>query len=203
MRLGAATWVTTTSLLAVAVGAAAQDAGPATRTPVPPPFQLPAGAKVRLTSTILPGGVVVGRIGSSTDDALGLVLPGPDDSPFGTPVLVPRASVTRIQVSLGYKRHTLQGAILGAVAGAALGAAWEVDPATCDSYSSDTFCSRGEAVAAGSLGFAVIGALVGHIVKTERWQNVSVEALAPRSSDASSRPRGRLAAAGLAVTVRF
>ena len=201
MRFWHATLVAVT-LLAPAAGAGAQESAPA-RPPVPPPFQIPSGTKVRLSSTALPGGVVEGRVGSSTDEALGLVLPGPADAPFGTPVLVPRASVTRLQVSVGYRRYTLHGAALGALAGAAAGAAWEVDPATCDSYSSETFCSRGEAVAIGALSFAAIGALVGHLVKTERWQNVSVEALAPPRSSDTSRPRGRWAAAGLAVTVRF
>ena len=198
MRFWHATLVAVT-LLAPAAGAGAQESAPP-RPPVPPPFQIPSGTKVRLSSTALPGGVVEGRVGSSTDEALGLVLPGPADAPFGTPVLVPRSSVTRLQVSVGYRRYTLHGAALGALAGAAAGAAWEVDPATCDSYSSDTFCSRGEAVAIGALSFAAIGALVGHLVKTERWQNVSVEALAPPRSSSGG---GRGPTVGARIAVRF
>jgi hypothetical protein len=176
---------------------------PPERGPEPPVFHIPAGARVRLSTNALPGGMIEGRVTSSTDDALGLVLPGPDDSPFGgTPVVVPRASVTDARVYIGTRRYTLFGAVGGALAGAALGAAAQVDEYNCDA-SSDAFCSRGEAIAIGAGSGALIGGVVGHFVKTERWQRVSIEALAPRSSAGPSRPRARGAAAGLAVTVRF
>lgn len=200
MRLGTGTWAAA-ALLAVAGVASAQDLP--VPSPDPPVFHLPAGARVRLSSTALPGGMIEGRVTSSTADALGLLLPGPDDSPFGgTPVVVPRSSVTDARVYLGTRRYALLGGVAGTLVGAALGAAAQVDEYNCDA-SSDAFCSRGEAIAIGAVTGAVIGAVVGHFVKSDRWQRVSVEALAPRSSAGPSRPRGRWAAAGLAVTVRF
>lgn len=201
MRLGTGTW-TAAVLLALAGVASAQDVPPE-RGPEPPVFQIPAGARVRLSSTALPGGMIEGRVTTSTEDALGLMLPGPDDSPFGgTPVVVPRASVTDARVYIGTKRYTLVGVVGGALAGAAIGAAEQIDASDCG-LDSDAFCSRGEAIAIGGLSGALIGGVVSHFVKSERWQRVSIEALAPRSSSGPSRPRGRWAAAGLAVTVRF
>ena len=65
---------------------AAQEPPVAPGVPEPPAFQIPPGAKVRLASTALPGGFVVGRVTSSTEDVLGLTLAG-DDAPFtGTPI---------------------------------------------------------------------------------------------------------------------
>jgi hypothetical protein len=201
MRFGIGT-PAAAALLALAGVASAQDVPPQ-RGPEPPVFQIPAGARVRLSSTVLPGGMIEGRVTTSTDDALGLVLPGPNDSPFGgTPVVVPRSSVTDARVYIGTKRYTAVGGLAGGLAGAALGAAAQVDDSDCGT-NSDAFCSRGEAIVIGAVTGALIGGVVGHFVKTERWQRVSIEALAPRSSAGPSRPRVRRAAAGLAVTVRF
>ena len=171
--------------------------------PEPPTFQIPPGAKVRLASTALPGGFVVGRVTSSTDDVLGLTLAG-DDSPFtGTPIVIPRASVTSAQVSLGRHSYWKMGALFGAIAGAAAGAAAPIDPATCDSYSSDTFCSRGEAIGISAVAGAFLGGLVGAVIKTEKWQKVSVEVLAPRSSADRAGPRRHGGAVAARVAVRF
>ena len=190
-------------LWGAAAWAAAQEPPVSAGVPEPPTFQIPPGAKVRLSSTALPNGVVVGRVTSSTDEALGLMIAS-DGSPFtGTPMLIPRASVTSVQVSLGTKRYTLPGALFGAIAGAAAGAAAPIDTATCDSYSSDTFCSRGEAVAVMTVASGVIGAVVGALIKTEKWQRVSVEVLAPRSSASRAAPTGHRGGVAAQVALRF
>ena len=190
-------------LWGAAAWAAAQEPPVAPGVPEPPAFQIPPGAKVRLASTALPGGFVVGRVTSSTDAALGLTVAG-DESPFtGTPILIPRASVTRAEVSLGRHSYWKVAALFGAMAGAAGGAAATIDPATCDSYSSDTFCSRGEAIGISAAAGALLGGLVGAVIKTEKWQKVSVEVLAPRSSAGRAAPRGRGGAIAAQVAVRF
>lgn len=184
---GAASWAAAQS------GPAASDA-----LPEPPTFQIPAGAKVRVASSAIPGGTVEGRVVSSTDEALALML-GADDAPFGGgQVVIPRASLTSVKVSMGRRGHALHGAVLGALLGAAGGAAAEVDPQDCDS-SSDAFCSQGEAIAVSAAGGALLGALVGAVVKTEKWQKVSVEVLAPRSATGRSGVRP----VGVAAQVAF
>ena len=190
-------------LWGAAAWAAAQEPPVSAVVPEPPTFQIPPGAKVRLASTALPGGFVVGRVTSSTDDALGVTVAG-DDSPFmGAPIVIPRASVTSAQVSLGRHSYWKMGALFGAIAGAGAGAAATIDPATCDSYSSDTFCSRGEAIGISAVAGALLGGLVGAVIKTEKWQKVSVEVLAPRSSAGRAAPRGRGGAVAAQIAVRF
>jgi hypothetical protein len=202
MRLGKRWWVA--AVLWGAAGAAgAQEPGAgALPPPEPPAFLIPAGAKVRIGSRVMPGGVVEGRVTSSTDDTLGLIVAS-EDSPFGGGMMtIPRESVTSLQISTGKHGHALWGALVGAAAFAAWGAAAAVDPNDCGS-DSIAFCSRGEAVGGMALVGAGVGALVGAAVKVERWQNVSVEVLAPRSSAARPVPRGRSAAVAANVVFRF
>jgi hypothetical protein len=188
---------------ATASGAGAQEAPSGPALPPPPVFQLPAGAKVRLGSHLMPGGRVEGRVAFSTDDSLGLTVAS-DEAPFGGgTIAVPRASVTSLQMSMGYRRFGLVGALAGAIAGAAAGTAATVDKSTCDSGSSDSYCSRGEAIAVSAAAGALLGAIAGHFIKVERWQNVSVEVLAPRVSARRPVPRGRGADLAAQVAIRF
>jgi hypothetical protein len=189
-------------LCGAASGVGAQEAPSGSALPPPPVFQVPAGAKVRLRSHLMPGGLVEGRVAFSTDDSLGLTVAS-DDAPFGGgAIVVPRASVTSLQVSMGHKRFGLVGALFGAIAGAAAGTASTVDESTCDSWSSDTYCSRGEAIAVSAAAGALLGAIAGHFIKIERWQNVSVEVLAPRVG-ARAVPRGRGGELAAQVALRF
>jgi hypothetical protein len=150
----------------------------------------------------MPGGVIEGRVTSSGDDALGLMLAS-DDSPFGGgQVVVPRGSLTSLQISMGKHGHALLGLLVGTASFAAIGASVEVDPNDCGDDST-AFCSRGEAVGAMAFFGAGLGALVGAVIKTERWQNVSVEVLAPRSTAGRTAPRPRGAAVTAQVAFRF
>jgi hypothetical protein len=196
-------WWAAVVLCGAASGAGAQELPPGPGPlPEPPTFQIPTGAKVRVGSSLMPGGVVEGRVTSSTDDTLGLMIAA-DDSPFGGGTMViPRASVTNLQVSMGKHGHALWGALIGAGAFAALGATAAVDPNDCGSDSM-AFCSRGEAIGGMALVGAGVGALAGAAVRHERWQNVSVEVLAPRSSAIRSTLPGRGAAVAARVALRF
>jgi hypothetical protein len=150
----------------------------------------------------MPGGIVEGRVTSSTDDALGLAVAS-QDSPFGGGTMViPRASVTSLQMAMGKHGHALWGMLIGAAAFAALGATVTVDPNDCGPDST-AFCSRGEAIGGFALVGAGVGALIGVAVKHERWQNVSVEVLAPRSRAMRSVPSGRGGAVAVHVALRF
>jgi hypothetical protein len=205
MRIGASLSWATVVLWGTAGWAAAQaDPGvpSAGQPPEPPTFQIPAGARVRVSSSVMPGGVIEGRVTSSTDDALGLMLPS-DDSPFGGgQVVVPRGSLTSLQISMGKKGHALLGLLVGTASLAAIGAFAEVDPDDCGDDST-AFCSRAEAVGGMAFVGAGLGALVGAVIRTERWQNVSVEVLAPRSGAGRAAARRRGAALGAQVAFRF
>jgi hypothetical protein len=183
--------------------AVAQEAVQAGEVPEPPAFQVPAGARVRLASDALPGAAVVGRVSRWTDDILALAVSEPDAPLGGVPLAVPQASVRRLEVSLGRRSYWKQGALSGAILGAAGGAAAQVDTSESCSLDSDAYCSRGEAVAFSAVTGALLGGLVGALVKTERWQKVSVEVLAPRSSASRGAPRGTRPSVAARVAVRF
>jgi hypothetical protein len=173
---------TITVLLSAAVAASSQD--------VVPPSPLPlvdVGSRVRLRSNALAGqprGLVV----ALDDNLLTLATDG------GVPLKIPVSSVTSMDTSLGRKRRTLEGLALGVVSGALLGLSFKVDPGNCGEYSLNS-CSRGEAVAEGAMGFGLIGAGVGALIKSDRWSAVRLRA----GPALAARSRG----AGAAITLRF
>ena len=82
---------------------------------------------------------------------------------------IPLASVTRLDVSSGWKRNGVNGAIIGFLAGAFFGAVsgYEHDPAYC--------CAP--EIVLGGFGL-VVGTVLGAITKTEIWKPVSLDRMA-------------------------
>ena len=181
MDLRATTMAFILATLAAAASAQEQTKAPLTSI-------LVVGSRVRLVSTAVqarPQGLVVALDESTLTLA----------TDAGTPLKLPTSSITALETSLGRKRNTLKGLGIGVVSGLLLGLAFSVDPNDCGYYSSH-FCSRGEAVAGGALGFAALGAGVGALVKSDRWSPVLLGAPARRA-------RHGPPAAGLGVTIRF
>jgi hypothetical protein len=171
----------------------------------PEPLRLPMGSRVRLQTASTPGSWTKGILTSADSSSVSLV---PEDAaPVGDNRLsLPTASVTRLDLKTGSKRHWLIGLVAGAAVGLAVGATSDVDPVACH-YDYDYECSRGEALAIYGFGFAGLGAGVGALVKTDRWMPVALDALgppAPRVSGVAARlralPNG---AAGLELAVGF
>ena len=152
-----------------------------------PASVLAVGTRVRLRSSAIQG-QMRGVVASLDDKAL--TLTGDGDRP----VVIPLDSITALDASRGRRRNALQGLAIGAVSGALLGLTFKVDSQNC--YDSDNFCSRGEAVGAGSFFFGVLGAGIGALVKSDRWGAV---VLTPGKAHAARSPSGF----GLLVTVRF
>jgi hypothetical protein len=149
---------------------------PATRVP-----NLSEGRRVRVTA--------VEAIGQSSRPSIRgtLVELGPDrlvvsipDDFRGVPVQFPLPTISKIEVSRGYRRHVGVGAVVGFVAGAAVGAlltrgrpgvSCAVPPNPCGVDSTAP-------VAVGfGLAFGSVGALVGHGIRTEQWSRVALPAL--------------------------
>lgn len=149
---------------------------------------LAVGGRVRLRSTAVQGrpqGLVV-----ALDEAvLTLATDG------GVPVKIPLTSITALETSLGRKRNTLKGLGIGAVSGLLLGLALPVDPNNCGYYSSNA-CSRGEAVSAGAVGFGLVGAGIGALIKNDRWSPVTLNVARPQA-------RHGQPAFGLVLALRF
>lgn len=119
------------------------------------------------------------------------------------PLSVPRQAITQIEVGLGRRRNTREGLILGASFGALLGAVLPVESNIyCSTPEPTAPCSlgvsRSELIASAVLGYAAVGAAIGHwAIKTDRWSSVPLDTL--RVSLAPTRGRGLR----LSLSLRF
>jgi hypothetical protein len=183
---------------------AAPQLAQAQATAEPSPLRLPMGSRVRL-KTAASSGWTKGILTSADSTSIALI---PEHAPpLGDNQLrLPTASVSRFDLVTGSKRHWLLGLAIGAAAGVAMGFAFDVDPIACE-YDDSYFCSRGGAVAAGGIGFGLIGTGVGALVKTDRWMPLAIDALgppAPRVSGVAPRLRALpRAGVGLELAVGF
>ena len=156
---------------------------------------LAPGARVRLyASQTADGryGRFVGRIVRWVPDSLTLK---PEDD---LPVVVPVASITRLEVSRGRRSNWAEGAGIGLLVGAATGAiVFGLASGDCEGwcFTAESAAAAG-AVVFGGLG-GVIGLIAGASTTTERWVEVPLARL--RVSFAPQRD-GRFA---LGLSMRF
>lgn len=150
---------------------------------------LTVGSRVRVLSTAVQGrlrGVVV-----AIDETV-LTL-APDDRAL---VKVPVRSITQADLSLGRKRNTLKGLVIGGVSFAALGLTFSVDPEDCGPESLK-FCSRGEAVSGGALVGVLLGTGIGALIESERWAPMTIGLRTPAAARRGDR------AIEVALSIRF
>jgi hypothetical protein len=159
---------------------------------VPPPFVLPTGARVRLSSTSSPG-LVRGTLAHG--DVMAITIA----SERGDQITVPIASLTKLEVVVDKRRNTLKGLLLGTAVGLVGGFADKPHPEDCGS-STGNFCSRGESLAYIVPSGALLGAVVGAFIKSDRWTPVSLDAL---RRPAASTVHGGTASMSFSVTLRF
>ena len=105
---------------------------------------------------------IIGGISAVDDDSLTVV---PDGR---SAVKIPAREIVSVDASRGRKRNWLKGLVVGLAIGVGSGFAFEVEPADCGP-NTVYYCSRGEAVAAGSIVFGAIGAGIGAFITSERW----------------------------------
>ena len=146
-------------------------------TPSTGPAQTPVPAQGQRVRVVGPGD----RVRVTTPDRGrydGIVQAIPGDFLTVDTLTVPRASITRLEVHRGRKGHAPLGAAIGAVALGAVGVAAGIG--LCESeFGFGGGCSnRGEAAAAGGGAGVVVGALLGAVtgsfIKTDRWEDVSL-----------------------------
>jgi hypothetical protein len=135
------------------------------------------GTRVRVTAKGLPAGRVSGVIQRWLPDTMVVARDSTGDT-----VRVPFGTVRRLEVSRGMQSGYDTGAEAGLVFGAGIDLLWIV--ASSRSGSEDPgiaapFGIRGLVVLAG--GFTALGALVGSLSRSERWQRVPL--IVPLSHD--------------------
>ncbi len=135
------------------------------------------GTKVRLQAPTVARRPIEGTVMEIEGQSL-LVSSG------GIAVTVPRQAIERLEVSTGRRSQWLKGMAMGAVIGGSFGA-----------YCGD--CDQAVSHAAGLLGGAVGGMLIGGLVHGDRWSTVPVEGL--RVSLSPARERG----VGLSLSVSW
>lgn len=133
------------------------------------PTRILPGARVRVTAPHLPGGRLQGAL--TRVDADTLVI-------GSTPVAL--HTLTRLEVSTGRRSHWRTGLGVGFLVGAGLGA---ILGASVGNETGD-ICTATECALAGAgivgTGGMVVGALVGAMTHTDRWQEVPVERVGVR-----------------------
>lgn len=127
---------------------------------------LPQGTHVRVTSR------EAGRLRGSVVamDETWLTLGSEGSAPYRLPL----ASIDKMEQQVGRKSNIWRGVVVGVVAGALVGLVLPVDSGDC-SATSESFCSRGEAMAGGVLTGALVGVLVGALTHHDVWAPVRTD----------------------------
>ena len=162
MRLG--TLVIVTLMLAPLATAASQ------KSP-----SLKPGDRIRVITPSASGGPFVGTL--VTLEADSLVMQGSVDARR-----LSLASVERVDLSRGRKSHARLGAGIGLLVGAGVGAL-----AGCDQQNDQSDLTQGQCIVMGAAAGALLGAITGALVRTERWMEIPRDGL--RMSFTSDRGR--------------
>ena len=94
----------------------------------------------------------------------------------GDILALPLDSVTTLEVSAGRRSQTGLGANMGVMAGAVMGALWGLHSCTDEAFVTPEGCAVVGGVLFGAAG-ALLGALIGATMKTERWVSVPLDRL--------------------------
>lgn len=134
------------------------EAGPATA-------RLQPGTRLRVEMTTRPR-PIEGRLLGLDPEMLAI---GADDWSLD----VSRDTLIRVEASAGTRNHWMAGALIGTGFGALIGA---LETPGCEGNDGDCY-TRGENIAYGSIGFGLVGALVGALYRTQEWVEVPVDSL--------------------------
>lgn len=134
--------------------------------------QLEVGERVRVVAPPFTDGRLVGTVLATNPQGLVLATRStPDQVPT---VEIPLEAIESLEISLGQRSNTLNGLAYGALGGAVLGAAVVAVSCLAEGCSGDG-ASAGGWIAFGAIvgagGGAVLGLLVGSLVKTETWED--------------------------------
>jgi hypothetical protein len=131
-------------------------------------------SRVRVTMRSAPGLAAVGTLDAW--DRRSLELAGSDS----VPRTIPLSDVVRLEVSRGKKGHALTGLAIGATAGVAAGVVTMAfafsNGDEGDMFYEDRWAIAAVITAVTTVAGAGLGALVGALIKTEKWEDVPLPA---------------------------
>ena len=130
------------------------------------------GLRVRVETRSMPGTRIVGTLRSWTGDSI--VIESDADQAVGS-VSLPLGDVTRVDFSMGTRSQWGKGALYGLLGGTLIGLG--LGAAGCEE--GGFIMTREECIGSASMGMAFVGALVGGtvgiFVRTERWEQLSLD----------------------------
>jgi hypothetical protein len=131
-------------------------------------LEVPLGSRVRVKTLTVPDIWRTGTVESWNRDTLELTAEGTWSRSIPLPELV------SLEISRGSRRNTGKGALAGGIAGAAFGTISSIAIAVADPIEGAGFGTYAAyTVGTAAIG-AGIGALIGSLVQSERWEKVPV-----------------------------
>ena len=131
-------------------------------------LKVPLGSRVRVKTLTVPDVWRTGTVESWNRDTLELTAEGNWSRSIPLPELV------SLEISRGSQRNTGKGALAGGIAGATFGAISSIAIALADPFDGGGFGAYAVfTVGTAAIG-AGIGALIGSLVTSERWEEVPV-----------------------------
>jgi hypothetical protein len=139
---------------------------------------VPPGIRVRVTAGSAPNAAQVGVLGELEPDALVLHRSGLD------PLTIPLPDVVKLEISRGEKGHWLAGTLIGTAVGIGAGLLIANATSVTDEEPRDPLTGFAAAVSEQGMDMSIVmistvagaglGALVGALIKTEKWETVPI-----------------------------
>jgi hypothetical protein len=136
--------------------------------------QVTLGDRVRIVAPKAGYDRVTGTVTATTPDVLSISV-----RRQSTEVAVPRERIDRLFLSVGGKRHTAKGALLGGALGSGIALWFGPREDTAPGTTIETGRGSTKNLITTAIGGAALGALIGYATKTDSWMELSARPRMP------------------------
>ena len=130
--------------------------------------QVTLGDRVRIVAPKAGYGQVTGNVTATTPDVLSISV-----GRQATEVAVPRERIDKLFLSVGGKRHTARGALLGGALGAGIAIWFGPREDSAPGTTIETGRGSRKNLVTAAVGGVALGALIGYATKTDTWMELS------------------------------
>jgi hypothetical protein len=130
--------------------------------------QVTLGDRVRIVAPRAGYGQITGNVMATTPDVLSISV-----GRQSAEVAVPRERIDRLFLSVGNKRHTARGALLGGAIGAGVVLWFGPKDESAPGTTIETGRGSTKNLITAAVGGAALGALIGYATKTDTWAELS------------------------------